>query len=34
MALTYVRTHKACVTTYADRSDGRLAVSLSLTIDL
>lgn len=32
MALTYVRTHKACVTTYADQSDGRLAVSLSLTI--
>jgi hypothetical protein len=32
MALTYIRTHSACVTTYMDQTDGRLAVSLSLAI--
>lgn len=32
MALTHVRTHSACVTTYVEQTDGRLSVSLSLAI--
>jgi hypothetical protein len=32
MALTYVQTHKACVTTYTDQKPGRVDASMSLAI--
>ncbi len=32
MALTYVQTHKACVTTYTDQKPGRVDTSMSLAI--
>ncbi|MPY87567.1 MAG: hypothetical protein GEU99_06575 [Luteitalea sp.] len=32
MALTYIQTHKACVTTYTDQNLGRRDVSMSLAI--